>query len=205
MPSTYRVQLVLSVSLLLLLVLAPVRAQDEEAEVGGAVVIEPNGGDRLWVFAESPEKLGSGGEFQIYVDPETHPEAKASFAKFSLGPGGELPVHRHDKTEEISYFVSGTGIVQTMENRELVDMPVAEGHVWYVPPGTWHSIRNTGDEPLALVFATIPNEKKGLLSFFRRIGAEPGQKPTPLTSEQFGTLAAEHDLILRPSKPPEED
>lgn len=191
--------------MLALLVLAPiVRAQDGQVEANGPVVIEPGGGDRLWVFAESPEELGSGGEFHIYVDPETRPEAKASFAKFSLGVDGALPVHRHDKTEEISYFVSGTGLVQTMENGEPVEVPVGAGHVWYVPPGAWHAIRNTGEVPLTLVFATIPNEKQGLLSFFRRIGAEPGQEPTPLAPEEFARLAAEHDLILRPPEPPED-
>ncbi|HUG74506.1 MAG TPA: cupin domain-containing protein [Acidimicrobiia bacterium] len=205
MTSTPRTVRAMSVWTLALLVLPLVlTAQDGQLESNGPAVFEPEGGDRLWVFAESPDELGSGGEFHIYVDPDTHPEAKASFAKFSLGPGGQLPVHRHDKTEEISYFVSGTGLVQTIENGEAVEVPVAAGHVWYVPPGAWHAIRNTGEVPLTLVFATIPNEKKGLLSFFRRIGARPGQEPTPIAPEEFATLAAEHDLILRPAEPPEE-
>lgn len=38
--------------------------------------------------------------FCIYVDPETHPHAEASFAKFSLGVGGArgplLPGGRYD-------------------------------------------------------------------------------------------------------------
>jgi mannose-6-phosphate isomerase-like protein (cupin superfamily) len=161
-------------------------------------LFDAGGGDRIWVFAESPDELGSGGEFHIYVDPETHPEARASFARFSLGPGGALPVHRHDKTEEISYFVSGTGVVITVENGETVEVPVREGNVWYVPPGAWHAIRNTGDQPLTLVFATIPNEKDGLLSFFRRIGARPGTPAESIPPEEFAALAAEHDLILRP-------
>ena len=166
---------------------------------GGSQLFEADGGERIWVFAESPEKLGSGGEFHIYVDPETHPEARASFARFSLGPGGALPVHRHDKTEEISYFVSGTGVVITVEDGETAEVPVREGNVWYVPPGAWHAIRNTGEEPLTLVFATIPNEEDGLLSFFRRIGARPGSPAESIPPEEFAALAAEHDLILRPS------
>ena len=186
---------------LLVPLLWTVTAQAEEAQATEATVIQPDGGDRLWVFAQSSEALGSGGEFHIYVDPETHPAAKASFAKFSLGPGGQLPVHRHDKTEEISYFLSGTGSVQTIENGELVEVGVTEGSVWYVPPGSWHAIRNTGNEPLTLVFATIPNEEQGLLSFFRDIGVEPGQEAKPLVPEEFAAMAAEHDLILRPQQP----
>ena len=60
-------------------------------------------------FHESKDELGSGGELQIFIDPETHPEATASFAKYTLGVGGALPVHRHDKTEEFAYILSGEG------------------------------------------------------------------------------------------------
>lgn len=163
-----------------------------------SIVMGPEDGDHLWVFAESKDKLGPGGEFRIFVDPETFPEAKASFAKFGLGVGGALPVHRHDKTEEIGYFLSGEGVVTVYEEGKPKDIPVREGYVVYIPPGSWHTIKNTGQESLSLVFATIPNEKKGLLSFFRRIGVKPGEEATPLAAEDFARLAAEHDLILRP-------
>ena len=154
-----------------------------------SVVMGPEDGDHLWA---------AGGEFQIFVDPVTFPGARASFAKFGLGVGGALPVHRHDKTEEIGYFLSGEGIVTVYEGGSPKDIPVREGYVVYIPPGSWHTIKNTGDEPFSLVFATIPNEKKGLLSFFRRIGAKPGEEASPLSPEDFSRLAAEHDLILRP-------
>lgn len=162
-------------------------------------VFAPDDGDRIWVFAESPGELGSGGELHVYVDPETHPDARASFARFTLGAGGALPVHRHDKTEEISYFVSGTGVVVSVEDGVTREVPVGPGNVWYVAPGAWHAIRNTGEEPLTLVFATIPNEEQALLSFFRRIGAEPGQPAEVIPPEEFAALAAKHDLILRPA------
>ncbi len=163
-----------------------------------AVVMGPEDGDHLWVFAESKDELGSGGEFQIYVDPVKFPQASASFAKFGLGVGGALPVHRHDKTEEIGYFLSGEGVVTVYENGNPKDIPVRAGYVTYIPPGSWHTIKNTGQESFTLVFATIPNEKKGLLSFFRRIGAKPGEVATPLSPEEFATIASKHDLILRP-------
>ena len=163
-----------------------------------SIVMGPEDADHLWVFAESKDKLGSGGEFEIFVDPVKFPEASASFAKFGLGVGGALPVHRHDKTEEIGYFLSGEGVVTVYEDGTPKDIPVREGFVTYIPPGSWHTIKNTGDEPFTLVFATIPNEKKGLLSFFRRIGAKPGEPTTELSPEEFARLASEHDLILKP-------
>ena len=169
------------------------------AEDQANVIVHRHEADRLWVFAESADTLGSGGEFHIYLDHETHPEAPAAFSEFGLGPGGALPAHRHDKTEEISYFLEGEGVVQVFEDGAMREVPVTAGDVWWVPHGTWHGLRNTGSGPLELVFATIPNEKRGLLSFFRRVGAAPGETPTPLDPDQFARIAAEHDLILRPA------
>lgn len=77
-----------------------------------ALVLGPEDADHFWVFAQSKDTLGSGGAFDVYIDPERHPEAAASFARFGLGVGGALPEHRHEKTEEIAYFLSGEGMVK---------------------------------------------------------------------------------------------
>ncbi len=66
--------------------------------------------------------------------------------------GGSLPMHRHDKTEEIAYFISGEGIVLGYVDDRPLEIPVRAGHVWYTPRGAWHAMRNTGTEPLTLVF-----------------------------------------------------
>lgn len=163
-----------------------------------SVIVTPEESDYIWVFAKSKDSLGPGGAFHIYLDSETHPEAKAAFAKFALGVGGALPEHKHDRTEEISYFLSGEGTVKVYEHGEPKEVPVRAGYVWYNPAGVWHAVTNTGDEPLKLVFVTIPNEKKDLLSFFRTIGVKPGEEATPLSQDEFARIAAEHDLILKP-------
>ena len=163
------------------------------------VILEPDQGERVWMTPDSKDHLGQGGELQIYVDPETHPHAGASFAKFTLGVGGALPVHRHDKTEEFAYFLSGEGVAVFRDaDGTETEHRVAPGYVWYNPPGQWHAVRNTGSTPLALVFATVPNEEQGLLSFFRRIGSTPGQEGQPITPEELRRLGAEHDMTLWP-------
>jgi len=164
----------------------------------------PGEGDHFWVFADSKDNLGSGGEFHIYMDPETHADAGVSFSRFALGVGGALPEHRHDKTEEIAYFVSGEGVARIYVDGQPKDVTVAPGYVWYNPPSVWHSIANTADEPLVMVFATIPNEKKGLLSFFRKISVKPGENPVTLPAEEFAQIAAKHDMILRPQETADE-
>lgn len=161
------------------------------------VVLEPDQGDYVRFFHPNANELGSGGELQIYIDPVKHPDAGASFAKFTLGIGGELPVHRHDRTEEIAYILSGIGVAISLDdNGNTLETPLSEGYVWYNPTSAWHAVRNTGSDPLVMIFATVPNEKNGLLSFFRRIGVEPGMAPAVISEEEFNRLASEHDLIL---------
>lgn len=132
------------------------------------------------------------------MDAHTHPHARASFAKFTLGVGGALPVHRHDKTEEFAYFLSGEGVAIALDvDGKEIKIPVSVGYAWYNPPGVWHAVRNTGSTPLSLVFATVPNEKKGLLSFFRRICAEPGKEGIPLSRQELERIGSEYDVIFR--------
>jgi quercetin dioxygenase-like cupin family protein len=168
-----------------------------ESKTANVVVWEPEQGDHLWVFPESEDKLGSGGEFHIYVDPITQPEALASFARFSLGVGGDLAEHKHNRSQELAYLISGEGTVKGRQDGVLVETPINAGSVWYIPPGAWHAVKNTGTSPLVMVFATVPNVEKGLLSFFRRIATIPGQKPTVLSREELARIGAEHDFVLK--------
>jgi mannose-6-phosphate isomerase-like protein (cupin superfamily) len=158
----------------------------------------PAEGERLWVSPKSKDELGPGGEFHIYVDHKTDPSAKASFSKFSLGVGGALAEHRHEKTEELAYLLSGRGVVMMREDGKLKEVPVEPGSVWYIPPAAWHTIKNTANEPMTLVFATVPNHETSLLSFFRKIGAKPGVTPPALSKEEMAKLGAEHDFVRRP-------
>ena len=169
------------------------------------VIMEPDEGDVLWFGNQEPDALGSGGELRIFVDPETYPEARASFAKYTMGIGHELPIHRHLKTEEFAYIISGDGVAVALDDDGSEhEIPIAAGYVWYNPPGVWHAVRNKGSVPLEMVFTTVPNEKKGLLSYFRKIAAEPGKPGIAISPEAMEQLGREHDLILR-SAPEHED
>jgi mannose-6-phosphate isomerase-like protein (cupin superfamily) len=161
------------------------------------LIREPHEGAIMWSLHESGERLGSGGELQIYLDAETHAHAKAGFAKYTLGVGGSLPVHRHDKTEEFAYVLSGNGAAVSVddEGNEL-EHRIALGYFWYNPPGGWHTVRNKGNTPLTIVFATVPNEAHGLLSFFRRISSAPGQDPIDIPPDELERIAVESDMIL---------
>jgi mannose-6-phosphate isomerase-like protein (cupin superfamily) len=170
------------------------------------IVLRPDDANMLWVFPDSENDLGRGGELGIFIDAHTHPHARASFATFTLGVGGELPVHRHDKTEEFAYIISGEGAaVAVGDDGQPFDIPIAAGYVWYNPPGVWHAFRNTGSEPVSLVFATVPNEKQGLLSFFRRVCSEPGEPGTPISTKELVRIGTKHDVIFHEDAFPDDE
>jgi mannose-6-phosphate isomerase-like protein (cupin superfamily) len=67
-------------------------------------------------------------------------------------PGSEQPPHAHPTNEQIYVIVRGRGMMRVGgEERE-----VAAGTLVFVPPGTSHAIRNTGNEPVVFVSATAP-------------------------------------------------
>ncbi|MEW5827137.1 MAG: cupin domain-containing protein [Candidatus Bipolaricaulota bacterium] len=76
---------------------------------------------------------------------------------FSLGQnvtdvGSQIPQHAHEVSEEGMYIVSGCGRLVTPDGEQ----DLVPGMAIYMPPGTPHSILNTGDEPLKLVWVYCP-------------------------------------------------
>jgi mannose-6-phosphate isomerase-like protein (cupin superfamily) len=67
-------------------------------------------------------------------------------------PGSVQALHEHPHTEQVYVIIRGHGLMQCGVERQ----EVGAGTLVYVPPGTPHAIRNTGDEPLVYVSATSP-------------------------------------------------
>ena len=66
--------------------------------------------------------------------------------------GSMVPEHKHDNEEEVMYFFQGKGKFMT-KDREI---PIEPGVCIYNPPGEYHSIVNTGDEPLKFIWIYSP-------------------------------------------------
>lgn len=62
---------------------------------------------------------------------------------------GTATVMLSHETEELAYVVSGHGEIRL----EDAVLPYEAGSAIYVPPGAWHSVANTGDEPVTMVFS----------------------------------------------------
>jgi len=76
---------------------------------------------------------------------------------FSMGQnvtdvGSRIPEHAHESSEEGMYLISGKGRLITEKGEE----DLRPGMAIYMPPGVKHSIINTGDEPMRLVWVYCP-------------------------------------------------
>lgn len=71
-------------------------------------------------------------------------------------PGGFVPDHVLDTSEEIFYFMSGKG--QFVSDDKVVN--VGPGICVYSSPGTHMSIKNTGNEVLKFVWMITPQLPK---------------------------------------------
>ena len=67
-------------------------------------------------------------------------------------PGEASSYHVHPESEEINLVLSGSGLVVS-EGEEAEFGP---GHAMWVPKGVYHQHRNTGSEPLKLLWVYTP-------------------------------------------------
>jgi mannose-6-phosphate isomerase-like protein (cupin superfamily) len=75
-----------------------------------------------------------------------------SLAEATVQAGGETAEHYHPKTEELYYFVAGSGRMRLAED----EADVVAGDCVVIPPGTPHKLWNAGPEPLVLLCCCAP-------------------------------------------------
>jgi mannose-6-phosphate isomerase-like protein (cupin superfamily) len=86
-------------------------------------------------------------------------------------PGGEQQLHVHKREEQAYVIVRGRGMMKAGdEERE-----VRSGSLVFIPPGTPHAIRNTGDDTLTFVSAASPPIDVAALSDYFAYRAQPGR------------------------------
>ncbi len=75
------------------------------------------------------------------------------FNIYCIAPGQQNPLHRHPISDEILYFVEGSG--ECVVGTET--LPVKAGELVFVPKNAPHSIRNThGRDNLVCILAQSP-------------------------------------------------
>jgi len=75
-----------------------------------------------------------------------------SLAEARLAPGQATTAHHHAVTEEIYYILAGTAAM-TLDGETR---PVGPGDAIAIPPGSRHTIRNTGRDELVFLCCCAP-------------------------------------------------
>jgi oxalate decarboxylase/phosphoglucose isomerase-like protein (cupin superfamily) len=91
----------------------------------------------------------SGSTVTLFID-ERLPGADMYGGINTLAPGKELPRHWHP-IGELQFFLSGEGLLLDADGNET---PISQGGSVFSPPGPGgaHGFRNTGTEPLQILF-----------------------------------------------------
>jgi mannose-6-phosphate isomerase-like protein (cupin superfamily) len=97
-----------------------------------------------------------------YLAPDTSEIRRLStmqrggLAHCTLPPGRTTAAVRHKHVEEIWYFLSGTGDVWRSLATSENSVKVSSGDCLTLPTGCLFQFRNTGDDPLCFLIATMP-------------------------------------------------
>ncbi len=75
-----------------------------------------------------------------------------SLAEARVAVGGATAPHYHPRAEEIYYILRGAGVMRIGEKTAAV----GPGDAIAIPPGTIHTIRNTGAEALVFLCCCAP-------------------------------------------------
>ena len=81
---------------------------------------------------------------------------RGSVAHCTLPPHGISLAVRHKTIEEIWYFLQGQGQVWRKQGDREDIVEVGPGICLTIPTGTHFQFRNTGEEPLCFLIATMP-------------------------------------------------
>ena len=145
-------------------------------------VIAPGEGEVLEMHGPT------AGKITILVDPVNSGETGLCTLIQTLDPGAAVPVHRHEKAEQVLFFLSGVGKV-SIAGYEIDAVP---GTTVHVPRSIAHGIANTGDESMSFLETTSP---PGFQEAFRRLSQL--SEPDP---EDIARIAADHDIHIRPDE-----
>ena len=93
-----------------------------------------------------------GSLIRELMHPSIHFNQSQSLAEATIAPGQQTTTHRHNRSEEIYYIQQGTGTMYV--DNESLDVVVGDSIA--IPPGTFHSILNTGATELIVLCACCP-------------------------------------------------
>jgi mannose-6-phosphate isomerase-like protein (cupin superfamily) len=142
--------------------------------------------------------LEGAPSFIIKVDRQYGDSPSFFMGMEQIPPGKKIRLHRHPHAEEILFIHRGTGVAR-LGAREVA---VRAGATVYIPRNVSVGLRNTGAEPLSLVF--IFPEPDGMAGQMRSGSVGIGEEVRPFTPEELAARnarASEHIVFDEPITP----
>lgn len=88
---------------------------------------------------------GGSGYFSRCTYFDDIKESSFNYARdITISSGTEIGIHKHEKDEEIFFFISGYGTVTVADEEQEVQ----PGTLVLTPPGLSHGVKNTGEADL---------------------------------------------------------
>jgi mannose-6-phosphate isomerase-like protein (cupin superfamily) len=173
------------------------RANPSTSSSAGLILQESEGELRM---RRPRGNSGSEGAptFIIKVDRKYGESPSFFMGMENIPPGKKIRLHHHPHAEEILFIHRGTGVAR-LGSRETA---VSAGATVYIPRNVSVGLRNTGTEPLSLVF--IFPEPDGMAGQMRSGSVPDGEQPTPFTPEELAARNArgsQHIVFDEPITP----
>lgn len=106
------------------------------------------GGVRVVRLEDVPPIELPGGSWSRVILTGDRVGSASALGFSSFAPHTATAMLSHE-TEELAYVLSGAGELRMDDG----DVAYGQGSALYIPAGVWHSVANTGDDPVTMVFA----------------------------------------------------
>ncbi|MBI2178656.1 MAG: cupin domain-containing protein [Candidatus Tectomicrobia bacterium] len=114
--------------------------------------------------------------WRILADSRNTGSSRLGMGNQDIPAGGGIPVHLHDREEEILLFHEGRGEL-LIEGKAH---PIEAGMSAFVPPGATHGVRNAGEGHLKLAWVFSPGGYENVFREMAARGLGHGQIEAPL-------------------------
>lgn len=95
-------------------------------------------------------------EIKVIFAPDKNDVQEATLSQVVISPSSKTNYHAHDRSE-IIYIISGEGICEYEEGRQLMLQPDV---ALYIAPGEKHMLINNSSEPLKMITIFVPPYSK---------------------------------------------
>ena len=104
-------------------------------------------------YADNPTYVTKdGSHIRELMHPGVHGNRHQSLAEATLAPGQASRLHRHHDSEELYHVIAGEGCMTLGDQ----GFDLRAGDTVCIAPGTPHSVRNSGSEPLRILCCSVP-------------------------------------------------